>query len=85
MTRFTGRWKSGHLAIQVFDSLGLKSKVHGNYNERLFTYLSSFSLKQSVRDDIEFIKRSPLVRKELADRTTGYIYDIHTGRLNTVV
>ncbi|KAL6890047.1 carbonic anhydrase [Trichoderma evansii] len=42
------------------------------------------SLEQSVRDDIEFIKRSPLVRKELADRTTGYIYDIETGKLNIV-
>ncbi|KAL7933089.1 hypothetical protein V8C35DRAFT_322518 [Trichoderma chlorosporum] len=41
-------------------------------------------LEQSVRDDIEFIKSSPLVRKELADRTTGYIYDIHTGKLSPV-
>lgn len=43
------------------------------------------SLEQSVRDDIEFVKNSPLVRKELADRTTGYIYDIHTGKLNPVI
>ncbi|UKZ74877.1 hypothetical protein TrVFT333_002547 [Trichoderma virens FT-333] len=42
-------------------------------------------LEQSVRDDIEFVKSSPLVRKELADRTTGYIYDIHTGKLSLVI
>ncbi|KAK4067286.1 uncharacterized protein Triagg1_7729 [Trichoderma aggressivum f. europaeum] len=42
-------------------------------------------LEQSVRDDIEFVKNSPLVRKELADRTTGYIYDIHTGKLDPVI
>ena len=37
------------------------------------------SLEQSVRDDLAVIKGSPLVRKQLADRTYGFIYDIKTG------
>lgn len=37
------------------------------------------SLKQSVRDDLAVIKGSSLVRKELADRSYGFIYDIKTG------
>jgi carbonic anhydrase len=42
------------------------------------------SLEQSVRDDVQLVKGSPLMRKELADRTRGFIYDIKTGRLNPV-
>ena len=37
------------------------------------------SLEQSVRDDLAVIKGSPLVRKQLADRTYGFVYDIKTG------
>lgn len=40
------------------------------------------NLEQSVRDDLAVIKSYPLLRKELADRSHGYIYDIKTGLLN---
>ncbi|KAL6828861.1 hypothetical protein J3E69DRAFT_379540 [Trichoderma sp. SZMC 28015] len=60
----------------------LEERAPGHPSIRLPGYED---LEQSVRDDIEFVKNSPLVRKELADRTTGYIYDIHTGKLNPVI
>ncbi|EGU75073.1 hypothetical protein HZS61_007179 [Fusarium oxysporum f. sp. conglutinans] len=42
------------------------------------------SLEQSVRDDIQFIHNSVLVKKELKDRTVGFIVDINTGQLTQV-
>ena len=39
------------------------------------------SLEQSVIDDLEFIRNSELIRKELADRSHGFLYDIKTGKL----
>jgi carbonic anhydrase len=42
------------------------------------------SLEQSVRDDIAVAKTSPFIRKELADRLFGYVYDLETGRLTEV-
>ena len=42
------------------------------------------SLEQSVRDDVQIVKDSPLVRKELAARTRGFVYDIKTGKVNPV-
>ncbi|KAH7261588.1 hypothetical protein BKA59DRAFT_447837 [Fusarium tricinctum] len=41
-------------------------------------------LERSVQEDIELVKASPLVRKELADRTQGFIYDIKTGEVKPV-
>ncbi|KAL3462200.1 carbonic anhydrase [Aspergillus heterothallicus] len=41
-------------------------------------------LEQSVQEDIQLVKRSPLVRKELADRTWGFIYDLKTGEVKPV-
>ncbi|KAI3579863.1 hypothetical protein IWW34DRAFT_620796 [Fusarium oxysporum f. sp. albedinis] len=42
------------------------------------------SLEQSVRDDIQFIHNSVLVKKELKDLTVGFIVDINTGQLTQV-
>ncbi|KAE8442446.1 hypothetical protein EG329_003347 [Mollisiaceae sp. DMI_Dod_QoI] len=41
-------------------------------------------LEQSIRDDLAILKASPLMRKELLDRSVGFIYDIKTGKLNPV-
>ncbi|KAL9115216.1 MAG: hypothetical protein Q9227_001010 [Pyrenula ochraceoflavens] len=41
-------------------------------------------VEQSVRDDIGVIRASPLIRRELAERATGYVYDIKTGMLRPV-
>ncbi|CAF9923100.1 MAG: hypothetical protein ALECFALPRED_002299 [Alectoria fallacina] len=41
-------------------------------------------LEQSVRDDLAVIKGSPLMRKELAERSYGFIYDIKTGLVSAL-
>jgi carbonic anhydrase len=40
-------------------------------------------LEQSVRDDVDLLRRSPLIPKNIA--ISGAIYDVHTGELQTVV
>jgi carbonic anhydrase len=42
------------------------------------------SLAQSVRDDIEILKKNPFIRKELADRAVGFVYDLKSGLLTPV-
>ncbi|KAL2824488.1 carbonic anhydrase [Aspergillus cavernicola] len=41
-------------------------------------------LKRSVQEDVQLVKHSPLVRKELADRTRGFIYNLKTGEVKPV-
>ncbi|KAH8705415.1 carbonic anhydrase [Talaromyces proteolyticus] len=40
------------------------------------------NLEQSVVDDIQFLKYSPLIRKEIVLK--GFVYDIHTGKLKEI-
>jgi len=42
------------------------------------------SIEQSIKDDLAILKASPLIRKELAERAVGYLYDIQTGSLKKV-
>ncbi len=42
------------------------------------------SVEQSVKDDLAILKASPLIRKELAERSSGYVFDIKTGLLSAV-
>ncbi|EED19837.1 conserved hypothetical protein [Talaromyces stipitatus ATCC 10500] len=41
-------------------------------------------LEQSVRDDVDILKHSPLVRTELAEHTHGFIFDIESGLVKAV-
>ena len=45
--------------------------------------LVSCSLTRSVQDDVEFLRASPFVKKDL--KLHGYVIDILTGKLQTVV
>lgn len=40
-------------------------------------------LEQSVRDDVAILRNSPLIPKNIT--VSGAIYDVHTGKLQTVV
>ncbi|KAF2807426.1 carbonic anhydrase [Mytilinidion resinicola] len=42
------------------------------------------SLEDSVRENLRFLKGSDLVRKELADRCVGFVFDIKNGALTPV-
>lgn len=37
-----------------------------------------------MQEDVQLVKRSPLVRKELAERTRGFVYDLKTGEVKPV-
>jgi carbonic anhydrase len=45
-------------------------------------FLPFSDLEQSVRDDVQRIKSSPLIPKDVA--VQGFVYDVRTGRLNPV-
>lgn len=41
-------------------------------------------MEQNVKDDLEWLKSAPLIRKELAARARGFVYDIKTGKVHEV-
>lgn len=45
-------------------------------------FLPFADLEQSVRDDIDTIRRSPFIAVEI--KVSGFIYDVYTGRLSSV-
>ncbi|KAF5309003.1 hypothetical protein D9758_019084 [Tetrapyrgos nigripes] len=46
-------------------------------------FLAFSDLEQSVKDDIKFLKENPLVLKETV--VTGWIYDVHDGKVKQIV
>ena len=63
--------------------------MHGICQERLgvdasdIDFLPFPDLEQSVRDDIEIVRSSPLIPDDIA--VTGFIYDVKTGRVHEVI
>ena len=45
-------------------------------------FLPFSDLEQSVRDDVATIRNSPLIPQDIP--ITGFVYDVHTGRLRPV-
>ena len=45
-------------------------------------FLPFSDLEQSVRDDVELLRSSPLISKDV--RVTGFIYDVTTGKIHEV-
>ncbi|KAL7801120.1 carbonic anhydrase, partial [Trichoderma afarasin] len=41
-------------------------------------------VEQSVRDDLEWLGTTPFVRKDLVERTFGFIFDVKTGLVSPV-
>ncbi|KAL6806576.1 carbonic anhydrase [Trichoderma sp. SZMC 28013] len=41
-------------------------------------------LEQSVRDDVNLLKASRIIRRELRDHASGYLYDIKSGLVRRV-
>ena len=46
-------------------------------------FLPFSDLEQSVREDIELIRSSPLIAKDTP--VTGFVYDVKTGKIHEVV
>ncbi|OCK85754.1 carbonic anhydrase [Lepidopterella palustris CBS 459.81] len=53
-------------------------------NVDAMTFGAITDIEQSVKDDVDLFKKSPLIRKELAEHTYGFVYDIKTGLLTPV-
>ncbi len=64
-----------HLAAKIASELGVD--VEGQ------DFLPFADLEQSVRDDVAFLRNSPLIPKDIP--ISGAIYDVRTGRVHEVV
>jgi carbonic anhydrase len=67
----------GFIEEQLHQKLHDELHVHAEIE-----FLPFSDLEQSVRDDVEILRTSPLLLPGIPVR--GYIYDVHTGRLHEV-
>jgi carbonic anhydrase len=58
----------------------IKQDLHADADHIAFLPFSD--LEQSVRDDIAFLKASPLIPESIEIK--GFVYDVHTGQLHEV-
>jgi carbonic anhydrase len=61
------------------EDLRTKLKQELNANADNIDFLPFKNLEQSVRDDVATIKASPLIPKNI--EVSGFIYDVHSGKL----
>ncbi len=68
----------------TFTNEQLRSQVRRDLNAdaSAIDFLPFSDLDQSVRDDVAFLRASPLIPKEIPIR--GFVYDVHSGRLHEV-
>ncbi len=68
----------------TFDNEELRARVRSELgaNADDIDFLPFTDLEQSVRDDVAFLRASPLIPDDIPIR--GFIYDVHTGRLTEV-
>ncbi|CAF3585587.1 unnamed protein product [Rotaria sp. Silwood1] len=59
----------------------VKKELHSTADH--IAFLSIVKLEDSVREDVDFLKNSPLLLKDIP--ITGWIYDVKTGKLNQIV
>jgi len=64
------------------DQLREKLKAETGNDASKIDFLPFPELDRSVRDDVKRIKESPFVDKDVA--VTGFVYDVHTGRLRRI-
>lgn len=67
----------------TFSDADIRTKVRQNLNEAAdhIAFLPFGDFKQSVTDDVRFLRKSPLV---LDVPISGYVYDVKTGRIGKV-
>jgi carbonic anhydrase len=72
----------------TFTNDGIRQRLAGNVGAAAaaqaaqIDFLPFADLEQSVRDDVATITSSPLIRDDIP--VSGFIYDVHSGRLNRV-
>lgn len=67
----------------AFTDEQLHQKLHDELHVHAeMAFLPFTDLEQSVRDDVEILRTSPLLLPGIP--VQGYVYDVHTGRLHEV-
>jgi carbonic anhydrase len=64
------------------EDLYAKVKQDLGADARAIDFLPFASLEEAVRDDIAFLKSSPLIGRDVVVR--GFVYDVKTGRVGEV-
>jgi carbonic anhydrase len=59
----------------------VKKELHSTADH--IAFLSIVNLEDSVREDVDFLKNSPLLLKDVP--ITGWLYDVKTGKLNQIL
>ena len=59
----------------------VKKELHSTADH--IAFLSIAKLEDSVREDVDFLKNSPLLVKDVP--VSGWLYDVKTGKLNRIV
>ncbi|KAI1009861.1 hypothetical protein LB504_003151 [Fusarium proliferatum] len=69
--------------MQSFSDTDFRSKIRRELKEDVdhMAFLPFSDLRQSVIDDVAFLRKSPLI---LDVPITGYVYDVKTGRIEQV-
>ncbi|KAF4637924.1 hypothetical protein G7Y89_g147 [Cudoniella acicularis] len=62
----------------------LKKRLPGHAELDTMGFGAINDLEQSVKDELKILRASPLVRRELAERAAGFVFDIKTGELTPV-
>jgi len=63
---------------------GLKARLPERDDIDGMSFGAIKDLEQSVRDDLAILRAYPFTRKELADSSLGFVYDLKTGKLTPV-
>ncbi len=68
----------------TFDNQQLRQRLAQRFHHDAsgIDFLPFRDLAQSVRDDVAALRNSPLIPREIP--ISGYVYDVHTGRLQEV-
>jgi carbonic anhydrase len=75
--------------MQTFSNDDIRQKIEGDLGPEAAKVASSIDflpfddLDQSVREDVQAIKESPLIPRDI--HVTGFVYDVHDGRLHPMV
>lgn len=69
----------------TFSNADLAAKIKADLGQDVGDrdFLPFPDLAQSVRDDVKTLRESPLIPKDIL--ISGAIYDVHTGKLQTIV
>jgi len=67
----------------TFSNEDLRAKLADLGDASDIDFLPLSDLADSVRDDVATIRNSPFIPDAIP--VSGYVYDVHTGRMETIV